>query len=280
MKDNIYNNRYLMKLIFSRIPFQIILTVLAAVLFIAIIILANATTALHPEIPLGWSIVSAFIKSYIGVLLLYFCFRVGYTVTSVDTREEIPVLQRSMWAIIRGLHYIFLFAITSQIVCHLYYLWHQLGLYPIELGVWDSLWTLVRYCIGLVGTWVLELWFWIGKQLRISFLLNNPCFRGICLEEYPWISVLLTLMLGYVFKQLWKIPLVRGTVKFFFQMLYRIVRVIIKYLLKHVSKSAYAALDSSVLVLVSKSVWDDLKKLYAPPDNETREVASPNAQSI
>ena len=243
------------------------LLIFATILFCVLFFANSQTTAFDESFTLDWTLVGTFIKSYIFIVLLYACFMLydSFTPIPLEQKEE---LRTSFQSVLHILQKCFLVAITFQVVFNLYDIWYEFGLYPIELEFWESVWTLIRFCIGLIGTWMLELWFWIGKQLRISFLLNNPCIGSICLEEYPWASVLLTLMLGYVGKQLWKITLIRGTIRFFGYIIYSIIRTVGKFILKKLSQKASQHISSALLISIAKQVFSTVKNIYHVPIKE------------
>lgn len=246
------------------------LLVFSLVLFSAVYALGWVTTAISPHITLGWSLVTAFIKSYLLIVGLYFCFQLEATPRD-EAETSTPPLVYSLQSVLNVLQKLFLTLIILQITMHLYELWNELKLYPLELGFWESVWTLLRYTIGLLGTWVLELWFWIGKQLRISFMLNNPCLGGICLDEYPWVSLILASMLGYILKQLWKVSLIRFTARFLFQIVYGIARTVIKFVLRKLSRKATAHLSSSLLLRVGKETLSQVHSFYQLPSSEAEQ---------
>ncbi len=251
------------------------LIIFTSILFLVVYSCNWPTTAAFERFTLSWTIVTAFIKSYIAVVSLYFGFSIWEKV-SPDFLEDSNQLQQCFLKVLQRIQLLFLVAISLQILINLASLWQELKLWPLELEFWESVWTLVRYTIGLFGTWVLEFWFWMGKQLRISFLLNNPCVGGICLEEYPWLSLVLTAMFGYTLKQLWKITFIRGVVRFGMRIVYGIIRVIGKYVLFKVSKKAAAHLSSSLFLSVSKQTLAALQGLYQLP--EKKETLLPSSE--
>lgn len=258
-----------MKTIFSlkvKIPRLLIFT---GLFFCLLFVVNIQTTAFDKDFTLGWTLVGTFIKSYIFIVMLYACFMLYDSFTPIPLEQK-EALKGRFQKVLRVLQQCFLVAITFQVLFNLYDIWNELGLYPIELGFWESIWTLIRFCIGLIGTWMLELWFWIGKQLRISFLLNNPCIGSICLEEYPWVSVLLTLMLGYVGKQLWKISLVRGTIQFFGQIIYSIIKTVGKFIIKKLSQKASQHITSTLLLSIGTHVFSTVKSIYQVPTTEVK----------
>ncbi len=254
------------------------LLIFATILFCVLFLVNSQTTALDENFTLGWTLVGTFIKSYIFIVLLYACFMLydSFTPIPLAQKEELRI---SFQNVLHVLQKSFLVAITFQIVFNLYDVWNEFGLYPIELEFWESVWTLIRFCIGLIGTWMLELWFWIGEQLRISFLLNNPCIGSICLEEYPWVSVFLTFMLGYVGKQLWKITLIRGTIRFAGHIIYSIIKTVGKFILKRLSQKASQHISSALLLSITKQVFSTVKSIYQVPIKEV-ETEGQSPQTI
>lgn len=111
--------------------------------------------------------------------------------------------------------------------------------------------------------WVLQFWFWLGEELRISFILNNPCFGGICLEDYPWLSLIVTAVFGYVLKQVWSISPIRWTVTFIARVSYSLLRSVIYFFMRHVSQKA--TLSSSTIVEAAKYTFKDVQAFYVLP---------------
>lgn len=260
----------------QRISKFLLITIL---LFIVVFLLNHETTAFEVGYAYDWGILIAFIKCYIGIILLYFAFHLR-NVFVPFTEVESLALKKQLFTTIRTLQRCAGIALICQISINLYDVWHTLGLYPLELGFWESLWTLIRYVIGLLGTWVLELWFWIGKQLRISFLLSNPCLGSICLEEYPWVSVMLTAILGAIVKKLWSISLIRGTVLFFAKSFWSIVRTVGKFVLKRISRTAASSITSILLLDIAKQIYQELKGFYTLPEEKESPDTITNVETV